>query len=101
MKEKISVQNGKYYAYLNNVCVGNSTDRGAAKNLIKYCLKALDQEKRIAYLEKRIRKIRNKVFNFENAGVNLEKVKQELLSLRARHFLIDLKKLKVALKIAC
>jgi hypothetical protein len=101
MKQKILVKNGKYYAYLNDVCVGNSTHRNSAKNLIKYCLKALDQEKRIAYLEKRIRKIRNNVFNFENADVNLEKVKQELLRLRANHFLIDLKKLKAALKIAC
>lgn len=93
-------KNGKYYAYLDNVCVGNSTDRGAAKNLIKHCLRALDREKRIAYLEKRIRRFRNSIFDFENAGANVERMKKELILLRGKFAYINVGKLKEALKIA-
>lgn len=97
MTSEIKFIGGKYYALLNNVYLGKSTHKEGAENLISSCLNALENDNRIKYLEKRIRKIRNNVFNYENAGRNLEKVKGEILIRRKRHQFINLEKLKRAI----
>lgn len=100
MKETIVAKENKFFAYINGIYVGSSTNRLSAKNLIKRYLRALDNEKRIKYLEKRLRKIRNKVFDFECSGINLEKVKKEIILRRKKYTYINTGKLKLALKIS-
>lgn len=99
MNGKILIKNGKYYAYLDGVYVGNSTHKDGAENLIKSFVRALDRDAKIVHLEKRIRKFRNSIFDFENAGANVERMKKELIFLRAKNVYINVKKLKAALKI--
>jgi len=100
MIAEIKIQNNKFAAFLNGVYLGISTHRDSAKYLITYALRALDNENRIKYLEKRIRKARNNVFNYENSTRNLEKLKKELIFRRSKYSLIDLIKLKRALAIS-
>lgn len=99
MISEIKIKNNKYAAFLNGVCLVTSTHKDSAKYLINYALRALDNENRIKYLEKRIRKARNNVFNYENSTRNLDRLKKELLFLRGKFFAIDLIKLKKALAI--
>jgi hypothetical protein len=84
----------KYKTYLQGVYIGQSTTKEGARGLVKIFKRAIFNYDRLKYLESRLRKIRNSVFEFENSGANLEKVKQEIAIRRIKNFAVDIPSLK-------
>lgn len=74
----------KYQAYYRGVRIGQSTTKEGAQILVKHAGQALFNQERIKFLEKKIRRIRNKIFDFENADKKLSLLKSELLIRRGK-----------------
>jgi hypothetical protein len=99
MNSKITREKNRFVAFLGRARLGTSNRYEGARNLVTCHIRALNNDERIASLEKKIRNARQRCFQYahENTMRNVEVMKAELIARRNRCFAIDIPKLKAAI----
>ena len=74
----------KFIAYYSGVKVGTSSTKEGAMIMAKHAEMALFNSERLIKMERRLRRIRNAIFDYDSSGKNIDKVKAEVVKRRSK-----------------
>jgi hypothetical protein len=97
LKRKIRKENGRFVAYIGNICIGRSNRREGACHLIRSAERAIFIAERGGVIQRRIRRARQLCFERPNATRNLDRLKAELECILRRDLGWDTARLITAL----